>query len=212
MSDLTVLPLAVTMMVGPQIVTAVILLTTPRPVRVSLAFVAGVVIAVAAGTAAARGLAALLSQVVRLGDHADRGSAGNVIQYILVALLLFLALRSYRGRASVEPPKWLGTLLTAGPGRAFKTGLLLILLMPSDIVIMLTVGANLASRHAGFGSAVPFLAATALIAALPLLIYLLFRPLAAKAMPKVRDSLTAHSWLVNVVCCLIFVVLILVGV
>ncbi|GAA1878952.1 GAP family protein [Streptantibioticus ferralitis] len=212
MGDLTVLPLAVTMMMGPQIITAVILVTTPRPVRASLAFVAGVIVAAAAGTAAARGLAALLSHAIGLGAHADRGSAGNVIQYILVALLLFLALRSYRGRATAEPPKWLGTLLTAGPGKAFKAGLLLVLLMPSDIVIMLTVGANLASRRADFGSAIPFLAATALIAALPLLIYLLFRPLAAKAMPKVRDSLTSHSWLVNVVCCLVFVVLILSGV
>ncbi|MDW6058357.1 GAP family protein [Streptomyces sp. FXJ1.4098] len=53
--DLQILPLAVTMMAGPQIVAAVILVTAPRPVRVSLAFLLGVAVATAAGVTITRG-------------------------------------------------------------------------------------------------------------------------------------------------------------
>jgi hypothetical protein len=58
---------------------------------------------------------------------------------------------------------------------------------------------------------VPFIAATVLIAALPLLTYLLFRRRAELAMPKVRDWMNAKSWLVNIIVCGIFVTLILSG-
>jgi hypothetical protein len=51
--------------------------------------------------------------------------------------------------------------------------------------------------------------ATILIAALPLLSYLLFRRRAERAMPKVRDWMNTHSWLVNIIVYIIFIILIL---
>ena len=62
--------------------------------------------------------------------------------------------------ATIEPPKWLGALQNAEPGTAFKTGLMVIGLMPSDLIIMLTVATNLAQHNSSFVSALPFLAAT----------------------------------------------------
>jgi hypothetical protein len=38
-------------------------------------------------------------------------------------LLLFLAVRSYLGRETAEPPRWMGALQNADPRRAFITGL-----------------------------------------------------------------------------------------
>ena len=56
--------------------------------------------------------------------------------------------------------------------------------MPSDLIIMMTVGTNLAQNNASLLAAVPFLAATVLVAALPVLFYLLFRRRAQQLMPK----------------------------
>ncbi|TMQ92003.1 GAP family protein [Actinomadura soli] len=207
--DLQVLPLAVTMMVGPQIMSAILLVTTRHAVRASLAFLAGVTAATAAGLALSRGVFALLGQGVSLGDPSDRGSAGTIIQFVLVALLLAAAVRSYAKRETAKPPRWLGTLMDAGPRKAFEIGTLVILLMPSDIMVMLTVGAHLEQRDLNLAAALPFLAATVLIAALPLLALLLFRKRMSRAMPKVREWMNTHSWVVNIAAYVIFILLIL---
>jgi hypothetical protein len=197
------------MMAGPQIMSAIILVTTKQPVRVSVAFLLGVTIAVFAGVAITRGIFALLGNGVSLGDPGKKGSAATIIQYVLVGLLVLLALRNYIKRATIEPPKWLGLLMEAGPRKAFTTGLLVILLMPSDIVVMLTVGSHLEQHHVKFGGALPFIGLTVLVAALPLLTLLLFRKRALRAMPGVRNWMNTHSWLINIVCCLIFIAIIL---
>jgi hypothetical protein len=80
--------------------------------------------------------------------------------------------------------------------------------MPSDIIIMLTVGVNLAQNNSGLVAALPFIGATVLIAAIPLLLYLLFRRRAQRLMPKVRDWMNSNSWLVNIIVCVVFIALI----
>jgi threonine/homoserine/homoserine lactone efflux protein len=205
--DLKILPLAITMMAGPQIMAAIVLVTTKQPVRVSLAFLLGVLIAAAAGVAITHGLFTLIGSD-SLNRPSGSKSVGNIIQYVLIGLLIVAALRNYIKRATIKPPKWLGTLMEAEPRRAFVTGLLVILLMPSDIAVMLTVGAHLVQHHVGFGGALPFIGATVLIAALPLLVLVLFHKRAKRMMPRLRTWMTAHSWLINIACCLIFIALI----
>jgi hypothetical protein len=200
-----VLPLAITMMAGPQIMSAVIFITAERPIAASVAFIGGVAIAATVGTAIALGLAGLAGD--SLGDPGDTRSEGHLIQYVLVALLIAGAIRNYLGRATVEPPKWLGTLLTADWKRALRTGLLVILAMPSDILVMLTVGVNLAQADASFADALPFVGATVAIAALPLILYLVFHRRAKRAAPRLRAWMNANSWLVNIVVCVLFIVL-----
>jgi hypothetical protein len=75
------------MMAGPQEMTAIIFVTHPNPVKVSLAFLAGVTAAMVLGTT----IYYLLAGTVDLGDPSDTGSS---------------ALRTYRHRATIEPPKW----------------------------------------------------------------------------------------------------------
>ena len=203
--NLQILPLAITMMAGPQIMSAIIFVTAPNALRVSVPFLAGVAIATTVGVIITTTIASLLS----LGDPSDSGSSGNIIQYVLVGLLVALAVKNYLGRETVEPPRWLGTLMSADPRRALMTGLLVILLMPSDIIIMLTVGVNLSQNNSGLLSALPFIGATVLVAALPLLLYVLFHRRAQRIMPKVRDWMNTHSWLVNIIVYVIFIVLIL---
>lgn len=208
MDGLRILPLAVTMVAGPQIIAAVVLTTAPRAVRVSLAFLAGVAVAAAAGLALARGVAHLIGSAVHLDGGG--GSTGQIIQYALVGLLVLLAVRNWRGRHTAEPPRWLGGLMTAGPRRALVIGLLVIALMPSDLVVMFTVGVHLEQHGGSFAEALPFLGLTVLLAAVPLLIRLLMHRRAATAMPAVRDAVNEHSWLINICVCALFVLLILV--
>jgi threonine/homoserine/homoserine lactone efflux protein len=111
-----------------------------------------------------------------------------VIQYLLVGLLVALAVKNYLRRETVEPPRWLGTLQTADWKRALKTGVLVIWLMPGDIIVMLTVAVNLEHNDAGLVAALPFIAATLLVAALPLLPYLLFHRRAQRLVPRVATG------------------------
>ena len=205
--NVEVLPLAITMMVGPQIMSAILFLTTNKPVPTSLAFLTGVAVATSAGVAIVLGLHGLFD--ISLGDPDSSSSEGNVVQYALVGLLVLMAIKNWRGRETIEPPKWLGTLMGADWKQALRIGILVILLMPSDIIIMLTVGTNVAQNSGSFVDALPFIGATVLIAALPLLAYLVFRRRAAEAMPKVRDWMNTKSWLVNIIAAVIFIVLIL---
>jgi Sap, sulfolipid-1-addressing protein len=207
--NLAILPLAITMNAGPQIMSAIIFVTARKPLKLSAYFLAGVVIAVTVGLTITYTLATALGNGIALGDSSNGGSLGNLIQYLLVGLLVFLSIKNYVGRETIEPPRWLGALQNAGPRTAFTTGLLLLSVFPSDFVILVTVGVNLAQNNASLLAAVPFIAATVFIAALPVLSYLLFRRRAQRVMPKVRAWMNTNSWLVNIIVYVIFIVLIL---
>jgi Sap, sulfolipid-1-addressing protein len=204
--NLEILPLAITMMAGPQIISAIIFVTAEKAVPVSLAFVGGVAIATTAGVV----LMYLLGKALDLdlGDSSDSSSSGSIIQYALIALLALGAIKNYVRRETVEPPKWLGKLQEAGPKEALRTGLVVILLMPSDLIILLTVGANLYHNNASLADALPFIGATTSVAALPLLGFLIFHRRAVTAMPKLRDWMNANAGIVNVIVCVVFIVLV----
>jgi threonine/homoserine/homoserine lactone efflux protein len=207
--NLAIIPLAITMNAGPQIMSALIFITASKPLKLSAAFLAGVVIAVTVGVTITYTLATALGNSISLGDSSSSGSLGNIIQYLLVGLLIFLSIKSYVRRETSEPPRWLGARQNAKPRTAFTTGLLLLSVFPSAFVILVTVGMNLAQNNASLLAAVPFVAATIFIAALPLLFYLVFHRRAQRAMPKVRDWMNANSWLVNIIVYVIFILLIL---
>jgi hypothetical protein len=204
---LQVLPLAITMMAGPQIMSAIIFVTSKNAVRLSLAFIAGVAIGVTAGVVIAKGIVSALG--LSLGDSSSSSSTGTIIQIALVALLAAAAVRNYVKRATIEPPKWLGALLEAEPRKAFALGLLLLTIFPSDALVLLTVGTNLQQNGSSLVEALPFIGLTILIAALPFLFLLLFHRRALEAMPKVRDWMNSNSWLINIIVCGIFIFLIL---
>jgi hypothetical protein len=207
--SLAVIPLAITMNAGPQIMSAIIFVTAPKALRLSAYFLAGVVIAVTLGVTVTYTLASVLGNSMSLGDPSDSGSLGNILQYLFVGLLVFLSIKSYVNRETSEPPRWLGAMQNAKPRTAFMAGLLLLSVFPSDLVILVTVGVNLAQNNASLLGALPFVVATILIAALPVLSYLLFHRRAVRAMPKVRDWMNTHSWLVNIIVYVIFILLIL---
>ncbi len=207
--DTPILPLAITMMAGPQIISSIIFVTRESgAVRVSVAYIVAIALAACVGILIAMGLASLLGNAVDLGSGGDQSTTAKVIQIVLVVLLIAQAIRTYLNRADSEPPKWLGTLQTASARRAFEIGALLILLFPGDVVVLITAGVHLVSNDHGFVDALPLIGLVTLIAASPLLFYLLFRRRAVELMPKVRDWMNSHSWVINIVVCLVFIGLI----
>jgi len=106
--SLDILPLAITMNAGPQIMSALIFVTANKPLKLSAYFLAGVVIAVTVGVTVTYSLATALGNGVSLGGPSNSGSLGNIIQYLLVGLLVFLSIRSYLGRETSEPPQVAG--------------------------------------------------------------------------------------------------------
>ncbi|HEX2742294.1 MAG TPA: GAP family protein [Rubrobacter sp.] len=207
--NLQIVPLAITMMAGPQIMSAIIFITARKPLKLSASFIAGAALGCTVGLAITFTLATLLGNSVSLGDPSDSSSTGHIIQYLLVALLVFLAIKSFVRRETSEPPRWLGTLQNARPRTAFTTGVLLLSVFPSDFIVLVTVGVNLVQNDASFVAAVPFLILTVFIAALPALFYVLFHRRARQVMPKVRTWMNTNSWLVNIIVYVIFIWLIL---
>ena len=207
--NLQIVPLAITMMAGPQIMSAIIFITALKPLKLSAAFISGAALGSTAGLAITFTLATLLGNSISLGDPSDSTSTGHIIQYLLVALLVFLAIKSFVRRESSEPPRWLGTLQNAKPRTAFTTGLLLLSVFPSDFIVLVTVGVNLVQNDASFVAGLPFLILTVFIAALPALFYVLFHRRAQRVMPKVRTWMNTNSWLVNIIVYVIFIWLIL---
>ena len=199
-----ILPLAFTMMVGPQIITSIVLATGEKVVKPSLAYVAGIGLATAIGTGAFFAIATIFR--LRNPNSHDPSHDAKVLQTILVALLALLALNTWRNRATAQLPGWMGKLQTATPKMAFRTALLLIFLMPADLIIMSTVGINLASHQARL-PLIPFVALTMLIAAAPLIAYLIFHRRAVVAMPKVRTWMESNSWVIAIGAYAIFIVL-----
>ncbi|WP_268978656.1 GAP family protein [Streptomyces ureilyticus] len=74
---------------------------------------------------------------------------------------------------------------------------------------MLTVGVHLEQSDSGYAAALPFIALTILVAAIPLLARLLFHRRAESAAPAVREWVGTHGWLITIIACAIFIVLIL---
>ena len=86
------------MMAGPQIMAAVIFVTAERAVRLSVAFLASVLLATSLGVAVATGIGALLGTGTALADSSGPSTAADVIEIVLVGLLLAAAVHSYLGR------------------------------------------------------------------------------------------------------------------
>jgi threonine/homoserine/homoserine lactone efflux protein len=205
---LAVLPLAIVMVAGPQILTAILLATSEDARRNSLAFVAGVALAITVGTM----VAYWLTSLIKTSAGSERqGTVGTVIDWLIIALLVVMLVRVFVRRKNTEPPKWMGRLQTADARLSFRLGLLLFLVMPTDVITMLTVGAYLARHGAPWWQSLPFLLVTLLLAGLPLLVLLALGRRGEVLLPKLRTWMSTNSWVVSEAIILLFLVLTISG-
>jgi hypothetical protein len=199
---LKVLPLAVVMVAGPQIITAIMLATSEKALRNSYAYVGGAILASTAATAVFYYTADALGL-----EGSDRESGSVVLDWVLVVLLLVAAGRVFLKRHDTEPPQYMHKLQTAAPSASFRLGFLLFLFMPTDLIVTFTVGTFLASHGEPLWRSVGFLLVTGLLIGAPLLVLLVMGRRAETVLPALRSWMNANAWVVSEVVIALFLVL-----
>jgi threonine/homoserine/homoserine lactone efflux protein len=139
-----VLPLAVGVALSPlPIIGVVLMLVTPHGRLNGIAFVAGWL----AGLA----LVGIVVLVVAPGARDDDGTPATwvgVLELVLGALLLTMALRRWRGRprdGRQEPaPRWMEAIDTFGPAKALGAGAVLSAANPKNLLLAVAAAASIA--------------------------------------------------------------------
>ncbi|SCG49998.1 Sap, sulfolipid-1-addressing protein [Micromonospora siamensis] len=202
---MTVLPLAIVMIAGPQLISAIFLASSRQPRSSSLAYLIGATVGVVVPLA----IWYLVFRAVKVaaGGSKDSG-ARHLIDWIVLALLVVLMVLVFARRKRSRPPSWMRKLEDARPRFALGLGVLLFLAMPSDEVTMASVAGSLAGHDRPWWHLLPFLLLTLLLLALPLIALLLLGRRAATMLPKVRNWANAHSWVVSELVILIFIAIV----
>lgn len=195
MGFLTVLPLAVVMVAGPQILSAIFLATSKDWRQNSASFVFGASLSIT--------LIITLAYILDIGTI-HRGDPSDT-RYLIVLAFLFLAMiYVYVRREKSKPPKWMGKLESASPRFSFRLGFLLLGFFPTDLFTSIVVGSYLAGRKAPLTDSAGFILLTLSLLALPSLTLVMFGKRAEIFLPKARSWMKANAWMVNEAILLIF--------
>lgn len=204
MSLIQVLPLAIVMIAGPQILSPIFLATSEQWRKNSAAYVFGASLSISLVVV----VAYLLGNSLGGGGGGLLGASAQQLLYLVVlVLLLYAAVETYRKRNVSEPPKWMGKLTSASPWFSFRLGFLLLGFFPTDIVTSMSVGTYLAANGDPVTDATGFVLLTLFILALPSLGVLVLGERAEAALPKIRDWMNDNSWIISEVVIVLFVVL-----
>lgn len=196
MNLVKMLPMAFVMIAGPQILSAIFLVTSENWRRNSVAYLVGALLSITA--------IATIAFFVSSGA-ADQGASNKSIYVVILVLLVVAAVHVFRTRKESEPPKWMGKLQTATPSFSFKLGFLLLGVFPTDILTSFAVGSYLSSHGDPWWHILPFLALTLFFLGLPLIMIFAFGRRAQAFLPKARDWMNTNSWVVSEVVIVFFI-------
>lgn len=203
MSFVEVLPLAIVMIAGPQIISSIFLSTSERWRANSTAYVFGSALSISLVVV----VAYFLGNSFGGGGGLLGASARQLLYVVVLVLLLYAAVETYRKRTVSDPPEWMGELTSAAPQFSFRLGFLLLGFFPTNIVTSISVGTYLAANGAPVTDAAGFVLLTLFILALPSLGVFLLGKRAENALPEVRDWMNDNSWIISEAVIGIFVVL-----
>ena len=203
MSLVQVLPLAIVMIAGPQILSPIFLATSEQWRANSAAYVFGAALSISLVVV----LAYLAGNSFGGGDGLLGASAQQLLYIVVLVLLIYAAVETYRKRNVSEPPKWMGKLTNAAPKFSLKLGFLLLGFFPTNILTSISVGTYLAANGDPVTEAAGFVLLTLFIIALPALGVLVLGERAEAVLPKVRDWMNDNSWIISEVVIALFVVL-----
>jgi cytochrome c biogenesis protein CcdA len=196
--QLKILPMAFVMIAGPQILSAIFLATSQHWQRNTAAYLVG----------AATSITLIVSLAYLLSSGVPReGGSNDTLDIIVLVLLVAAGVHVFLARKTAEPPKWMGRLQTANPTFSFRLGFLLLGVFPTDILTSVAVGTFLASHGDPWWHFLPFLGATLLFLALPVLIVLAFGRRGRAFLPKARDWMNTNSWVVSEIVIVFFIVI-----
>jgi len=193
MSLVQVLPLAIVMIAGPQILSLIFLATSEQWRANSTAYVFGASLSITLVVV----LAYLLGSSFGGGGGLLGASAKQLLYVVVLVLLIYAAVETYRKRNVSEPPKWMGKLTSATPGFSLKLGFLLLGFFPTNIITSISVGTFLAANGDPITDAAGFVLLTLFILALPSLGVLILGERAEATLPKIRDWMNDNSWIIS---------------
>jgi hypothetical protein len=189
-----ILPLAFVMIAGPQIISSFFFATSNRWMANSLAYVGGAALSVTTVVT----IAYFVSQGAKnAASSSSTDTVDRVIESIVLALVLFLIVRTYVGRKQSAPPKWMSRLQGAEPGLAFMFGLVLLGVFPTDIASSIAAALHIAHAHEPWWHCLPFVGLTLLLLGAPAITVAALGNRALEVLPKVRDWMSSNSWIVS---------------
>jgi len=195
-SLLEILSLVFVMVAGPQILSVIFLATSEQWQRNSAAFVVG----------ASLSITLVVTTAYVLGIEAvGFGASNTTFSEIILLVLLYAMVDTYRTRHEAEPPAWMGKLGTATPRFSFRLGFLLLGFFPTNILTSIAVGSYLAATGAPWVDALPFVVLTLFVLGVPALVLLAFGERAEAFLPTARDWMETNSWVVNEVVIVFFI-------
>lgn len=204
MSFLRVLPLAIVMVAGPQLLSAIFLATSREWRRNSAAYLIGASLSISGMVVLAFVLGDAISP-----NGGSGGGGGGILDTVLLVLLAAAMVHTFLTRGESEPPAWMGKLSDASPRFSFRLGFLLLGFFPTDILTSASVGSYLAREGLPVVDAAPFVAVTLFLLGLPALLLLVLGDRGEAALPRIREGMVTNAWVVNEVVLAFFVVIVL---
>lgn len=202
MTDISIIPLALTVMLGPQILVGMLLITRQDAIRSSLIYSVAV--------ASTLMLTTFIYYAIATYTGIHKIEIGNkpILKYFLVLLFVFLIIRSILNRNNItEPPKWMKSIKTASLSRIFILGFSLIAFMPTDIIVSFSVGSLLTNSESPYLDFLPFFSAVLLITFSPMLLYFLLGKNRTNYLKKVNKWLNTNGYMINVIVLVYFITL-----
>jgi threonine/homoserine/homoserine lactone efflux protein len=206
-----ILPFALGIAISPiPVIAAILMLLSPKARVTSVGFLLGWL----TGIVLAVTVFVLLSSV--LPDTGDDGSqpVKAVIQLVLGALLLLLAVRQWRGRpkAGEEPalPKWMQAIDRIRFATAFGLGFLLSAINPKNLLMAAAAGVAVGSAALATGEVVVVIAVFTVIAASTVLVPVVAYLIASARLRGPLDAL--RTWLAKENAVIMAVLLLVIGV
>ncbi len=141
-----ILPLALVVTISPlNIIPAILLLFTTRPLATATNFLVGFVL----GVGAVLGLFIAAAGAVDLSSDSGHSRWGAILKLVLGAYLLVAAIRKFRGRPrpgeSGAMPKWMDGIAGYSPAQSFGAGAALGAVNPKNLVVALAAATTIAT-------------------------------------------------------------------
>jgi threonine/homoserine/homoserine lactone efflux protein len=202
------LPMAVGVALSPiPIIAVVLMLVTARARTNGPAFVIGWLVGLAIVGAIVLGIAGPADST----DEADPATWVAVLEIVLGALLLLMALKELRSRPQpgeeVEMPKWMSALDDFTPVKAAGAGVLLSALNPKNLLLSVAAAAAIAGSGVSGGSQAVAYAVFAVIASIgvatPVVIYFAMGDRAAALLDGLRGWMARNNAVIMAVLLLV---------
>ncbi len=198
---------SIIMVTGPQLIVPITLLLNTNVRKVSLYYICGAFL----GTVGMVGVLSILLNM--FGENLDnifRFDGKGTIRLAVVAILVFLIIKSIVKRNEESSSKVVDLAVKGAPSTVFKISILLFAIFPTDLMTNIVMAKYIVLDNNNFIlSILPLALINAMFVAIPFILYLIFKEKIEKKVPKIRNTLEKNSWIINVVINSAFIYLLL---